>query len=186
MIGNDIIDRSLASIESNWKRKGFLEKQFTEKERSIILKAKKPFEMVWLMWSMKEAAYKIYAQQHEERFFAPIKFECEVGNNNEGIVCFKEQKFFTRSVLNEHFIFTIASLQKEVKADSYLGGPERIDERIKKKLYQKTGILFSEIEQKKAKNGAPNYYHNNKPLLKSCSIAHHGNYGVFSLSEITA
>ena len=36
MIGNDIIDLSLAETESNWQRKGFLEKQFTAKEQAII------------------------------------------------------------------------------------------------------------------------------------------------------
>ena len=37
MIGNDIIDLSLAAIQSNWQRAGFLEKQFTKKEREYIL-----------------------------------------------------------------------------------------------------------------------------------------------------
>ena len=37
-IGNDIVDLSLAKIQSNWQRKGFLEKQFTQKEQIEILK----------------------------------------------------------------------------------------------------------------------------------------------------
>ena len=56
MIGNDIIDLSLAKIESNWQRKGFLEKQFTAKEQQLILEAPNSFVMVWRLWSMKEAA----------------------------------------------------------------------------------------------------------------------------------
>ncbi len=186
MIGNDIIDKSLAAIESNWQRKGFLEKQFTKKEQDVIVNAENPFEMVWLLWSMKESAYKIYAQQCEERFFAPIKFECEIRDNFEGTVYFREKNYFTKSVLNEEYIFTIAGLGKETKVYSYLGASKGITERIKKKLHHETGILFSEIEQKKAKNGAPNYYHKDKPLLKSCSITHHGKYGAFSLFEFNA
>ena len=69
MIGNDIIDLSLAKIESNWQRRGFLEKQFTANEQKLILAAKNSFVLVWKFWSMKEAAYEVYVQQNEIRFF---------------------------------------------------------------------------------------------------------------------
>ena len=39
-IGNDIVDLNLAKTESNWQRKGFLEKQFTQKEQEEILTQK--------------------------------------------------------------------------------------------------------------------------------------------------
>ena len=37
MIGNDIIDLDVAKTESNWKRKGFLDKIFTANEQFQIL-----------------------------------------------------------------------------------------------------------------------------------------------------
>ena len=92
MIGNDIIDLSLAKTESNWQRKGFLKKLFSNDEQQLILEASNSFEMVWRLWSMKEAAYKIYTQQHIVRFFAPKKFECKLRSAKEGVVCFKEAK----------------------------------------------------------------------------------------------
>jgi phosphopantetheinyl transferase (holo-ACP synthase) len=73
LIGNDIIDLSVAKIESNWHRKGFLEKQFTSNEQQLILASTNSFDLVWRFWSMKEAAYKVYSQQNEVRFFAPKK-----------------------------------------------------------------------------------------------------------------
>jgi hypothetical protein len=33
MIGNDVVDLALAQKESNWKRKGFLNKLFTSVEQ---------------------------------------------------------------------------------------------------------------------------------------------------------
>ena len=71
MVGNDIDDLNLASKESNWQRKGFLEKQFTKKEQREILAAENPFLKVWLFWSMKEAAYKCYTQNFEKRLITP-------------------------------------------------------------------------------------------------------------------
>ena len=37
MVGNDLVDLQIAKSQSNWRRKGFLEKQFTIKEQQLIL-----------------------------------------------------------------------------------------------------------------------------------------------------
>ena len=47
MIGNDVVDLALAKIESNWQRKGFLNKIFTENEKILIQKSKNQELMVW-------------------------------------------------------------------------------------------------------------------------------------------
>ena len=181
MIGNDIIDLSFARLESNWQRTGFLEKQFTANEQKLILTAKNSFILVWRFWSMKEAAYKIYVQQNETRFFAPKKFDCLLKSGKKGLVYFKDQIFYTSSIVSQKYIFTLASLERETKAYSKIVTPELIDKTIKNKL--EYGSVFSalEIEQKKSKNGVPSYYHKDMLLTRSCSISHHGNYGVFSL-----
>ncbi len=43
MIGNDLIDIQLAKSQSNWQRKGFLEKQFADTEIVEILSSENPF-----------------------------------------------------------------------------------------------------------------------------------------------
>jgi len=181
LIGNDIIDLSLAKSESNWQRRGFLKKQFTENEQQLILAASNPFVLVWKLWSMKEAAYKVYVQQNELRFFAPKKFDCLLISENDGLVNFKSQTFYTSSIVTQNYIFTLGSTRKTTKAYTELVRPELIDMRIKSKLEDITTFSASEIEQKKTTNRAPVYYYKNILLTKSCSISHHGNYGVFSL-----
>ena len=181
MIGNDIIDLSFARLESNWQRRGFLEKLFTANEQKLILTAKNSFILVWKFWSMKEAAYKIYLQQNETRFFAPKKFDCLLKSGKKGLVYFKDQIFYTSSIVSQKYIFTLASLEKETKAYSKIVTPELIDKTIKNKLEYGSAFSALEIEQKKSKNGAPSYYHKDMLLTRSCSISHHGNYGVFSL-----
>ena len=39
MIGNDIVDLALAKKESNWKRKGYLDKIFTVSEQLLLQKS---------------------------------------------------------------------------------------------------------------------------------------------------
>ena len=57
---------------------------------------------------MKEAAYKIYTQQHKKLFFAPQKFECSFISESEGMVSFEKYKFFTTTFLNPLYCYTIA------------------------------------------------------------------------------
>ena len=180
MIGNDIIDLTLAKTESNWQRRGFLEKQFSANEQQLILNAQNSFEMVWRLWSMKEAAYKIFTQQHSVRFFAPKKFECKLMLDLNGVVCYKNQKFYTTSIVNQHYIFTRAALTKETSSYSEMVSPDQIDTMIKDKLNVLTGLKMTGIKQKKSKTGAPSYYNKTTLLTLSCSISHHGKYGAYS------
>lgn len=117
MIGNDIVDLKVAERESNWKRKGYLHKIFTQEEQMLILSGPDPQVMVWLLWSMKEAAYKIYSGRNGTRSFAPTKLCCEVFNlslnHSNGLVRMEGTVFFTESTLDDHLIHTICASGKD-------------------------------------------------------------------------
>lgn len=78
MIGNDVVDLQQALLDSNWMRRGFLNKLFTASEQQYIQLAKRSADMVWLLWSMKEAAYKIHNKHSGIRTFAPSKLSCAI------------------------------------------------------------------------------------------------------------
>jgi phosphopantetheinyl transferase (holo-ACP synthase) len=179
-IGNDIIDLNLAKTESNWQRKGFLEKQFTNKEKETILKAENPFLQVWVFWSMKEAAYKCYTQKFEKRFFAPKKFKCNVTYKNEGIVVFEDLKFYTTTLFNSFYVHTIARTSQEKGTFfSNIGSSKMLATDIELKLSEETGVPSENIKKRKTSVGVPAYYNKEKLLTNSCSISHHGNFGAF-------
>ena len=182
-IGNDIIDLKLAKTQSNWQRKGFLEKQFTQKEQHEILNSENPFLKVWFFWSMKEAVYKCYTQKFKERFFAPQKFECTVVSIDKGMVVFEENIFYTVSVFNAFYMSTIAREKKEETVIfSAISLPSEIDLDLKIKLAAETGVSVKDIEKRKTTIGAPLFYYQEELLTKSCSISHHGNYGAYAFN----
>ena len=155
MIGNDIVDLQLAKRESNWRRKGFLDKIFTENEQIIIQNSSNQGIMVWNLWSRKEAAYKIYNRQTGIRSFNPIQFECfnvglEIGN-----VVSKNKLYFTKTKVSKHFIHTISVLK-----ESDFG-------RIK--------ILKKSIEIIKEKK-IPFYFNEKQNTLFPISKSHHGSF----------
>ena len=112
MIGNDIVDLALARQESNWRRKGFLDKIFTEKEQLLVKKAMNPEIMVWNLWSRKEAAYKIYNRQTLIRGYFPSQLECFDLETRAGVtfgkVRIKKQVYYTKTTTTSQFIYTIA------------------------------------------------------------------------------
>ena len=187
MIGNDIIDLNITATENNWERPGFLEKQFTLKEQQEINISENSFLKVWQFWSMKESAYKCYTQKFEKRFFSPQKFECSLTTNELGVVTFQNKNFYTDTHFSSFYIHTVAEdtlfeNSNEIRMYIGIGHPNRVDKNIKERLQKILNISSLEIEKRKTKVGAPQFYHQNTLLTKSCSISHHGNYGAFAFS----
>ncbi|WP_310557486.1 4'-phosphopantetheinyl transferase superfamily protein [Flavobacterium sp.] len=108
MIGNDIIDLKLARKESNWQRKGFLNKIFTENEQILIQNSNNQEVTVWNLWSRKEAAYKIWNRETGIRKYNPIRFECFDFDSEIGEVKFDKIIFYTKTLITKNFIHTIA------------------------------------------------------------------------------
>ena len=46
MIGNDLVDLKVASVESNWKRPRFLDKVFTIEEQQLIMNSKNQHQFI--------------------------------------------------------------------------------------------------------------------------------------------
>ncbi|WP_026776227.1 4'-phosphopantetheinyl transferase superfamily protein [Polaribacter sp. Hel_I_88] len=182
MIGNDVVDLKLTKTESNWQRKGFLEKQFTDSEISEILNSTNPFVKVWLFWSMKEAAYKCYVQEHQKRFFAPKKFSCKIISDKEGVVQIESKKYFINYLMSNNYIVSVARKTKKIKMVSELifidkkeSSTKIIDDKLLSFFTNETQLLKNDL-------GIPSLYQNNKKLPISVSKTHHGDYGAFAFT----
>ena len=159
MIGNDVIDLALAKKESNWQRKGFIDKIFTSSEQLLILNSEEPEITVWYLWSQKEAAYKIYNRQTKVRAYIPLQFECfhiEVSDGiHYGKVHISNQIYFTKTNITLDYIDTVAVV------NTY--------------DFERIQSLDSTIKVQKT-NGIPYYYSPSKKGFKPLSKSHHGRY----------
>jgi phosphopantetheinyl transferase (holo-ACP synthase) len=159
MIGNDIVDLALAQKESNWKRKGFLDKIFTKNEQLLISKARNPEVVVWNLWSRKEAAYKIYNRKTLIRGYFPLQLECFeleiIDGSIFGKVIIKDFVYYTKTIISTEFIHTIA-VENVLDFDAIktLENQENI---------QKT-------------KGIPNVYDKENSVSRPISISHHGRF----------
>ena len=155
MIGNDVVDLALAKKESNWQRKGFLDKIFTQKEQLLITSAINPETMVWNLWSRKEAAYKIYNRETGLRGYFPLQIECNYDDESSGSITIKERTYFTKTSVSSARIHTIALTNKEAFS------------RVKK-LNRSDAIVKT--------NGIPFVVCSNSTAVKPVSISHHGQF----------
>ena len=108
MIGNDIVDLRQAANDSDWKRPRFLDKVFTQKEQTIISSSETKEQIVWLLWSMKEAAYKAHIRETKLPFFNPKRIHCQLGLHNEGVVCIDEKMYCLKSIITSEYVHSIA------------------------------------------------------------------------------
>lgn len=167
MIGNDIVDLALAKTESNWKRSGFLDKIFNETEQMQILNATNPEVMVWILWSRKEASYKIFNRITQIRAYNPLRFECAQSKITEGViygkVVYKKMIFYTKTTIDSDCIHTVAVQDASIFENL--------------KIYSQNSHCIS-FENKIIKNSK------RVPFLMNCktsekkpvSISHHGRF----------
>ena len=155
MIGNDIVDLAFALKKSNWKRKGYLDKIFTNHEQLLIGLSDNPENMVWNLWSRKEAAYKIFSRNTGIRIYNPIQFECFETDKSIGKVMNNGVLYYTKTEINLDYIHTVSVLNRtDFESVKLLN---RTNEIIKIK-----GIPFIK--------GA------NKKKISPISISNHGNF----------
>lgn len=191
MIGNDLVDLKLAAKQSNWQRKGFLDKLFTPKEQGYILNSGDSFKTVWLLWSMKESAYKAYLQIHCDRFFAPKNLACHLISKNKGTVLIHNTLFFTESEISEALIYTVAFTKNQNK--SFIGNCFEFEysnfKNQQSQTYQKVLAAFSnklklsvvQVKIEKNGQGVPQLFHDKVLIKHSFSLTHHGQFGAFSI-----
>lgn len=108
MIGNDVIDLELAAVENNWRRRGYLDKLFSPAEQQLIGQATDQDRMVWLLWSAKEAAYKIIHRDNRQRIYAPLKYEVRLSGADTGFIHYDDRAFPFRTVVSGSCLHTVA------------------------------------------------------------------------------
>lgn len=197
VIGNDIVDLITAAKESNWQRRGFLDKVFTNSEQDLIDAAVNPFETVWRLWSMKEAAYKAYVQQTGERFYNPKKLLTSIESDNQGEVNIAGISFIAQTEVSKAYVHTVCT-QKEQKVSSYT--PPQLATHFSRVLRVKKSTQSLETKQAcleaiasyyslhvdhlqfiKDHNKVPKVHVKEKDYPLAVSISHHGSFGAFAI-----
>jgi phosphopantetheinyl transferase (holo-ACP synthase) len=84
LVGNDIIDWALAKTQHQKLRPRCLEKLFHLNAIEIIHNSDNPLQSFWVLWSIKESAYKAWQRaMHTTPIFNPKAFQIITFQQNE-------------------------------------------------------------------------------------------------------
>lgn len=185
MIGNDIIDLKLALSERKSESRRFLNKVFTEREKAIIQNSENQEATLWLLWSMKETAYKAHQRNFSlPRSLNPRTFECIPVSEKQGVVQKGKYKYNVRSEIGSDFIHT------------YIAAKSVFKKVYPKKFLSKQAILESICSSfnlpktagtiEKDGYGIPYLNLDRHTKKLPLSLSHHGNFTAFIIPLINS
>lgn len=209
--GNDIVALKAIDI-ARTKQPNFYKKILSLSEKELFdqqFSGKIPFEnFVWLLWSVKESAYKylqritpklvfsptrtIISQLELPTSSSPIKLEGRdfaQGTVCKGSVAVGDHHLFFRSIITEDFIFSVINDTGDFK-NIYWGiqlagssEPEEQSKAVRAFLNTKLNILFpnENLEIRKSPHGYPVTIKDGVEFPVVVSLGHHDRYVGYSL-----
>lgn len=197
MVGNDIVDLDLADKDA-YKRERFLEKVLTASEQLLLSQTKDPGTFLWVLWSMKESAYKLHFRKHLTRALNPIRFTCFFDGDYElepegrfkGRVEVGDGVYQTNTILCKDYVHTTAIddcedfriQSEEVSAGSANEVREKTIDALVRYMGAASDLKSDKIEFKKDANGLPFLTDACKGIFKPCTISHHGRFGAYAVA----
>lgn len=140
---------------------------------------------VWLLWSMKEAAYKA----HQRKFSLPRRLNfhaqnCELkefdSNSALGTVTIASETYDTFSKINAGMVHTIAVDKGASKVSVLLQeiSSEEIKSLLRREISKTSGLPLERVNIKKNNEGIPYF---SAPLLRQLpfSLSAHGRYAAY-------
>lgn len=187
MIGNDIVDLNFQNTRISWKRKKYLQKIFSSEEIALIERSSSKTELVWRLWSMKEAAYKA----HQRRLnltpkFNPKSFRCTINSAKKGGVKIASAEYSCTSEVNEAFIYSEAieenfQLPKISEVKKNISAVELKNE-VLQQIISLGKTDSSEVEIRKCVNRIPRIYSGETEIMNPVSFTHHGRFSAYLLT----
>jgi hypothetical protein len=107
-VGNDIIDLNRHSVSHRHTDERFIQKILHPVEIILLQQCQQPSLFLWLLWTLKEAAYKYGKQQDSQLLFSPRKLFVAEDNLGIAFSLVPNENFVVHDLLNmiQHRIHT--------------------------------------------------------------------------------
>lgn len=184
MIGNDIIDLSIALSSKKSQNLRFLKKIFTSDEIIEIEKSNNPELLLWQFWSMKEAVYKAYQRNTGSvRKLNPTSYHCSLGpNSTAGTIQINKKIFSISTEINSVYIHSYTSsidFLKKVYLPNSNSRDELLEQMASELMLNKKDLCINKDE-----NGIPSLDIKLREKRLPFSLSHHGKFTAFIIPLI--
>ncbi|HEV2355682.1 MAG TPA: 4'-phosphopantetheinyl transferase superfamily protein [Puia sp.] len=152
-------------------------------------------QYVWLLWSIKESAYKYWSRANPQLVFAPLKISVRrlnassaSGDVIDGLATHGATVLYSRSWMNNEFIATIVSkdcaFEDTWHGVQRIGSPDYVSQSAMVRELALTSLSShypgAPLRIEKAPGGPPVVWHGDQPMDVPLSLAHHGHYVAFA------
>lgn len=203
-IGNDII--ALAETDdTKTSLYRFYSRILTPDEHALSAATSLPFStFVWLLWSIKESAYKYVSRSNQQLVFAPLKILVKGlssrrklssredlssrGDLVTGTVCYGGVTLFSRSFVRKKVIMTIVNGEEDfgsIRWGVHVVGDSRYTTQsaaVREMALSSLSSFFpgAALQIVKTPDGPPGIRDGDRSLDIPLSLAHHGRYVAWS------
>jgi phosphopantetheinyl transferase (holo-ACP synthase) len=188
--GNDIVALALTDPERT-SRHRFYSRILTTSE--VSLNPALPFSsFVWLLWSVKESAYKYCSRSNPQLVFAPLKVSVVALGAEEGffqgIVSYGGVLLYSRSFETAETIMTVVSEEQDFRFTRWgmrtIGSSDYGDQssRVRELALDSLATEFPGLRLRldKAPDGPPVLCAGDRAMDVPVSLAHHDRYVAWS------
>lgn len=132
-------------------------------KRSNIESSASPTTMVWILWSLKESAYKCRHRTDRKRRFDPLSFKvCLDTARQTADVCYGTSTFYAFYEANDNFIQSWGSTSRYTAS------------RLTPFIFPSTS--HHQPDYHKDADGVPYFVNNTSPLTRLLSVSNHGRF----------
>jgi phosphopantetheinyl transferase (holo-ACP synthase) len=109
MLGNDVVDLADPETACGGQHPRFDARVFASGERAAIAQSSDPVRTRWILWAVKESAFKGVRRTRPETVFSPAQFVVGLDSQLRGTVRYRDERYFAIVEANRDFVHAIVS-----------------------------------------------------------------------------
>ena len=158
-------------------------------EKDLLFSSADPAKFFWILWSMKESAYKLHFRKTLKRALNPLRFQCFYNGQGKGWVETDNCAFQTRTSITGEYVHTVAwerdsdfVFTSKVVTECGPNLRNKTIDRMIRSFSKERGLNPQQLKFEKDENGLPFLSRKNEVLNHFCSMSHHGRFGAFAFA----
>jgi phosphopantetheinyl transferase (holo-ACP synthase) len=195
MLGNDIVDLADPETSCGGQHPRFDRRVFTMYERAALSRSPDPTRARWILWAVKESAFKGLRRAQPETVFSPARFAVALDSQLQGSVTYRDKRYRATVEMDRDCVHAIVSDDRA--PDSMLWESRRIaDSTIANatpstvasqqvralalvRIADRIGIDRSDLSIE-CVGRIPHLIHRGERTMATLSLSHHGSYVGFA------
>ncbi|MFP8879118.1 MAG: 4'-phosphopantetheinyl transferase superfamily protein [Myxococcota bacterium] len=187
MLGNDIVDLADPESSCGGQHPRFDRRVFSRCERAALSQSPDPTRARWVLWAVKESAFKGLRRARPDTVFSPVRFVVDLDSQLRGSVTYRDTRYSATVEMDRDCVHAIVS-DDSAPAGTLWGSRRITDDSIASqqvralaldRIADRLGIDRSDLSIDRV-GRIPHLVHRGERTMATLSLSHHGSYVGFA------